>query len=224
MVNIGSAVAAEQNADSPAPVEILMERLPSIIKNPESQFEIAELFFSAQKNVSPIADAEKKSATPFVGYGVIRGLGNIATATLELPRNIIVSPGWGIFKGLSMTISRLSSGVCDSLSFGYFNFYSEQMTEWIWNAPWQPVIPKTAEIDKTRNIRSELDHNEFALQLYIKAADQGHANAQYRLGCFYRDGLGKLHKDNAKAIKWFERACMNGCLDAKTALHKLQGF
>ena len=45
---------------------------------------------------------------------------------------------------------------------------------------------------------------------YCLAANQGHARAQYELGNYYSQGLGKISKDHVKAYIWYslaEQAC-----------------
>jgi TPR repeat protein len=53
-----------------------------------------------------------------------------------------------------------------------------------------------------------------ALGWYSKAAEQGHANAQYDLGLMYSEGNG-VPQDNVEAYKWFTLAAGNGVLMAK---------
>ena len=48
----------------------------------------------------------------------------------------------------------------------------------------------------------------------VKAAEQGHANAQYDLGLMYSEGNG-VPQDNVEAYKWFTLAAGNGVLMAK---------
>lgn len=44
-----------------------------------------------------------------------------------------------------------------------------------------------------------------AVEWYTKAAEQGHAAAQYNLGNCYYDGEG-VEKDLQKAIEWYTKA------------------
>jgi Sel1 repeat-containing protein len=44
---------------------------------------------------------------------------------------------------------------------------------------------------------------------YRKAAEQGHAEAQYRLGSCYREGFG-VQQDDAEATKWYRKAAEQG--------------
>ena len=52
-----------------------------------------------------------------------------------------------------------------------------------------------------------------ALKWYLKGAEKGHANSQFRAYCFYNYGpeLGKgLKQDSAEADKWFKKALEQG--------------
>ena len=44
---------------------------------------------------------------------------------------------------------------------------------------------------------------------YRRAADQGHALAQYNLGLRYAKGEGVI-KDNKEAVKWYRKAAYQG--------------
>jgi tetratricopeptide (TPR) repeat protein len=60
-------------------------------------------------------------------------------------------------------------------------------------------------------------HWREALDYYRKAADQGHAEAQFSLGWMYDDGRG-VGKDEAMAVEWYRRAADQGLARAKDAL------
>lgn len=63
-----------------------------------------------------------------------------------------------------------------------------------------------------------LPHNkEKAVDWYKKAANQGHADAQYRLGSFYTTGYG-VERSNAEATKWFLKAGNQGHRDSQVLL------
>jgi TPR repeat protein len=47
-----------------------------------------------------------------------------------------------------------------------------------------------------------------AVKWWRKAAEQGHANAQYGLGAMYTSGRG-VARDDAEAAKWFRKAAEN---------------
>ena len=53
-----------------------------------------------------------------------------------------------------------------------------------------------------------------AVKWYRKAAEQGHADAQYNLGLAYRYGRG-VPKDDAEAVKWYWKAAEQGDAEAQ---------
>lgn len=53
-----------------------------------------------------------------------------------------------------------------------------------------------------------------ALRWYVKAARQGHINAQYNLGVMYNLGDG-VPRDYAKAVKWYLEAAEQGHREAQ---------
>lgn len=55
----------------------------------------------------------------------------------------------------------------------------------------------------------EQDHIK-AVELYRKASDLGHINAQYELGRCYECGLGGLEQSDTEAVKWFTLASDRG--------------
>ena len=61
----------------------------------------------------------------------------------------------------------------------------------------------------------------FAAAWLRRAADQGHAQAQYTLGLMYLKGSG-VAKDEQEAVVWIRRAADQGLVQAKAALQKLQ--
>ncbi|MCH5177072.1 MAG: SEL1-like repeat protein, partial [Prevotellaceae bacterium] len=67
--------------------------------------------------------------------------------------------------------------------------------------------------------KKEYDAENYAeaVQWFQKAAEQGHAEAQYALGlCYYR-GEG-VQKNYAEAVQWFQKAAEQGHADAQRAL------
>ena len=50
---------------------------------------------------------------------------------------------------------------------------------------------------------------EEAVKWYRKAAEQGHAAAQYNLGVCYRNGIG-ISTDESEAVKWYRKAAEQG--------------
>ena len=60
-----------------------------------------------------------------------------------------------------------------------------------------------------------------AVELYTKAAEQGHAVAQFNLGKCYYDGEG-VEQDMQKAVEWYTKAAEQGDEDAQEALKRLR--
>ena len=56
-----------------------------------------------------------------------------------------------------------------------------------------------------------------AVKWYRKAAEQGHADAQYNLGICYRNGYG-VTQDNDEAVKWYRKAAEQGLASAQCNL------
>ena len=56
-----------------------------------------------------------------------------------------------------------------------------------------------------------------AVQWYRKAAEQGDADAQFKLGWMYRNGRG-VEADDAQAMQWYRKAAEQGHTHAKAAL------
>jgi hypothetical protein len=56
-----------------------------------------------------------------------------------------------------------------------------------------------------------------ALSYWQPLADQGDANAQFRVGALYAFGLG-VPEDRAKSIAWFQKAAEQGNVDAQFVL------
>ena len=59
-----------------------------------------------------------------------------------------------------------------------------------------------------------------AMYWYRKAADQGYADAQFKLGWFYESGLG-VGKDYGQARVWYQKAADQGDEDAQAALYRV---
>src|SRR5947208_12936889 len=64
-----------------------------------------------------------------------------------------------------------------------------------------------------------------AFQIYATAAQRGDAEAQFRVGCCYLEGKG-VPASRVEALRWLERAALQGHVDAKLFLATLllQGF
>jgi hypothetical protein len=66
----------------------------------------------------------------------------------------------------------------------------------------------------------EKDMNQ-AVELFKKAAEQGHVDAQNNLGAMYFTGEG-VNRDEKEAIKWFEKAASQGNSDAQANLDAIK--
>jgi len=62
-----------------------------------------------------------------------------------------------------------------------------------------------------------VDYKESA-KWFRKAAEQGHVEAQCRLGAYHLKGLGDVEKDNNEAMKWFRKAAEQGHAEAQHEL------
>ena len=60
-----------------------------------------------------------------------------------------------------------------------------------------------------------------AAELFKKAADQGHVDAQNNLGVMYFTGEG-VERDEKKAVMWFEKAAAQGNADAQANLDAIK--
>jgi len=59
------------------------------------------------------------------------------------------------------------------------------------------------------------------VELFKKAAEQGHVDAQNNLGAMYFTGDG-VTRDEKKAIEWFEKAAAQGNEDAQANLDAIR--
>lgn len=62
-----------------------------------------------------------------------------------------------------------------------------------------------------------------AAEWYKKAADQGHARAQYNLGVMYANGEG-VEEDDKAAVKWLTKAAEQGLREAASRIDKIQKY
>ncbi len=62
-----------------------------------------------------------------------------------------------------------------------------------------------------------------AAEWYKKAADQGHARAQYNLGMMYQHGEG-VDQDDKAAVKWLTKAAEQGLREAASRIDKIQKY
>jgi TPR repeat protein len=65
--------------------------------------------------------------------------------------------------------------------------------------------------------RSKGMYDIHALAFYLKAAEQGMADAQFRVGLFFQNGWGKP-KDAVRAVSWYVKASNQGQKDAQLYL------
>lgn len=61
-----------------------------------------------------------------------------------------------------------------------------------------------------------------ANEWYLKAADQGDANAQFNIGTNYLNGSNGLPKNRIQALNWLKKSANNGHAQAKLMLAGLQ--
>ena len=103
----------------------------------------------------------------------------------------------------------------------------------------QPVSPRYAEIaglppHEQLIFKAEQGDAEAQLQLYwsseeptrhawlCRSADNGLAEASYRIGRLYQHGQEGLPRDNARAYLWYRLASIGGYSQAKTELEDMQ--
>ena len=60
-------------------------------------------------------------------------------------------------------------------------------------------------------------HYRKIFDLYIRAAEQGNAEAQYQVGRAYESGRGVL-RDEWQAVEWFRKAAANSHAEARNEL------
>ena len=114
-------------------------------------FNVAAAEEKAPAASAPAVAAENKS---FCGeenlYNMGRGIVNIATCWLEIPRSFIYHNSQvpvmgtvvGIFEGAGFTVVRAFAGVADLISFGFMSdsIYNSthEFKEWVWESRWLP--------------------------------------------------------------------------------------
>lgn len=60
-----------------------------------------------------------------------------------------------------------------------------------------------------------------AAKWYIKLAEEGHPDGQYKVGVMYEQGIGGKTKNKAEAIKWYKKAAAQGQTVAQERLNAL---
>lgn len=76
---------------------------------------------------------------------------------------------------------------------------------------------------KTGIQHAEAEDYEQALECFRKAAEQGHADAQYHLGDCYYYGYG-VEEDDTQAVEWYRKAAEQGHTDAQYALGECYNY
>lgn len=79
-----------------------------------------------------------------------------------------------------------------------------------------PVILAAGDYESAELCLKEKKFSE-AVKFYRKAADEGHAEAQLKLGGHYYGGIG-VERNFAEAAKWFRRSADQGHLMAQCLL------
>ena len=62
------------------------------------------------------------------------------------------------------------------------------------------------------------DDDQYGLQSYWMAKEQGYSLVQYELGVMYEEGSHEFAQDDEKAVEWYRRAAEQGNADAQHAL------
>lgn len=100
---------------------------------------------------TPVAVEPSPSSCPAATnlYRVGRGLTNIGTCALEMPRCMLYDnsevPFWGAiagaFEGAGCTAMRAFAGVVDVISFGFDagRVYDENFRDFVWQSKWLPA-------------------------------------------------------------------------------------
>lgn len=185
------------------------------VKDPQRQYQIGmnllEKFSAENPNV----------AIPFY-EGMVYGGINILIAPAEIIRAFCIEPNTAIISGPSRTIARFGRGVVDFVTLGFFTarLYSDDIPHKLWDAAWtNKVSGNTIE-----NQTIVFEYDKLAFDWVGKAAYRGHGGAQYVYGSFFERGIGGQKKDMLSAVKWYERAKINGEDKAKTKLKSIRGF
>ncbi|MBI3675035.1 MAG: SEL1-like repeat protein [Proteobacteria bacterium] len=80
----------------------------------------------------------------------------------------------------------------------------------------EAVVPDRAQAEYLTG-RGKPKSDEQAARWLVRAANEGNAVAQYRLGMLYRHGLG-VEADPAQALRWYEASALQG---NRKAMHNL---
>lgn len=75
----------------------------------------------------------------------------------------------------------------------------------------EPIKSLTGDISNIFNDGNEREKSQIeAAKWYLKAAEQGHIEAQNAIGLIYMEGANGLSQDYSKAIGWLEKAANQG--------------
>ncbi|MGH8612737.1 MAG: serine/threonine-protein kinase [Gammaproteobacteria bacterium] len=158
------------------------------------------------------------------------------TLVADAPKGFIQSkPRWRPSKGKSLALAAgllLATGIAvlglsqagRPAAFKGENAKSQQRV--VHQAPSPPALPprvKESSVDEifqlavaSRNGTGQRDDRK-AFGLFLRAAEQGHAQAQYHLGQMYGRGRGTT-QDYEKAFSWLQKAARQGVGDAQHLL------
>src|SRR5882724_6116956 len=79
-----------------------------------------------------------------------------------------------------------------------------------------PAICLAGPFEDGKSALEKGDH-ETAIKLFLKAAEQGHAEAQFMLGQMYDSGIDG-RPDYKEAVRWYREAAEKGHKDAQWSL------
>ena len=115
---------------------------------------LAVLLVLAICAANTFAQEAEESSTPMLdkmAKGTGRGLVNIVTGWMELPRNMWVetsrNPYYGVLTGISdgtwLGVIRTFGGTADFLTLGLTGpgFHGENFPDYVWDSPWQAIDP-----------------------------------------------------------------------------------
>ena len=83
-------------------------------------------------------------------------------------------------------------------------------------------VPSVTTAGEFQEANDAYDRQDYAtaIEKYTRAAEAGHAEAQYRLATIYqneKEGEGVAH-DNALAVRWYRKAAVGGHIEAQNRL------
>lgn len=159
----------------------------------------------------------------FFGYGFVRGVGNIVTSPLEVPRCLLSERESGFLTGIDRTAGRFFNGIMETITFGQVGggiYDAVIWQDWVWDDSWRPRLERTKDDKVSEDSTKAL----MSVPFIEKAANKGHGRAQHLLGIMCLKGIIDGKPDYDKAVKWLERAVFNGDGTAKPDLIRARGF